>query len=54
MIGIGAGIPALPLVASTEAERREIATVLGRHGIVPAGTERGGARLPHSGARVGA
>jgi 4-hydroxy-tetrahydrodipicolinate synthase len=51
MIGIGAGIPALPLVASTEAQRREIATVLGRQGIVAAGTERGAARQP---ARVGA
>jgi 4-hydroxy-tetrahydrodipicolinate synthase len=51
MIGIGAGIPALPLVASTEAQRRDIAAVLGRQGIVAAGTERGAARQP---ARVGA
>jgi 4-hydroxy-tetrahydrodipicolinate synthase len=52
MVGIGTGIPALPLVASTEAERRAIATVLGRHGI--GATERMGARVTPSGARVGA
>jgi 4-hydroxy-tetrahydrodipicolinate synthase len=51
MVGIGAGIPALPLVASTEAQRRDIAAVLGRHGIGPAGAERVGARVT---ARVGA
>jgi 4-hydroxy-tetrahydrodipicolinate synthase len=33
MIGIGSGVPALPLVPSTESERREIATVLRRHGV---------------------
>ena len=51
MIGIGSGAPALPLVASTEAERRTIATVLGRHGVGPAAPDRGAARAP---ARVGA
>jgi 4-hydroxy-tetrahydrodipicolinate synthase len=49
MAGIGGGAPALPLVAATEAERREIATVLGRHDIGPAAA-RVGARA----ARVGA
>ena len=51
MVGIGGGFPALPLVASTDAERREIAAVLGRHGIVPSAAERVGARAT---ARVGA
>jgi 4-hydroxy-tetrahydrodipicolinate synthase len=50
MVGIGGGAPSLPLVPSTEAERREIAAVLGRHGIGPA-AERAGARAT---ARVGA
>jgi 4-hydroxy-tetrahydrodipicolinate synthase len=50
MVGIGTGFPSLPLVPSSDAERREIATVLGRHGIGPA-VERGGARAA---ARVGA
>jgi 4-hydroxy-tetrahydrodipicolinate synthase len=51
MIGIGTGTPALPLVPSTDGERRAIAAVLARHGIVPATTERRGARAP---ARAGA
>jgi 4-hydroxy-tetrahydrodipicolinate synthase len=51
MVGIGGGFPALPLVAATEGERREIATVLGRHGIGPEAPERVGSRAP---ARVGA
>jgi 4-hydroxy-tetrahydrodipicolinate synthase len=51
MVGIGAGVPALPLVASTEAQRRDIAAVLGRHGIGAGATERSGARVT---ARVGA
>jgi 4-hydroxy-tetrahydrodipicolinate synthase len=51
LVGIGAGLPAPPLVPSTDAERREIATALGRHGIGPASAERVGARTP---ARVGA
>ncbi len=54
MIGIGSGIPALPLVPSTEAERRAIAAVLARYGIGPAAAERGGAQLTPTGARVGA
>ena len=36
MIGIGSGTPAMPLVPSTEAERRAIGAVLVRHGIGPA------------------
>jgi 4-hydroxy-tetrahydrodipicolinate synthase len=52
MIGIGSGMPALPLVPSTEAERRSIAAVLARQGLGPASAERtGGGRAP---ARVGA
>lgn len=51
MVGIGGGTPALPLVASTEAERREIAAVLGRQGIGPASGGRVDARAT---ARVGA
>jgi 4-hydroxy-tetrahydrodipicolinate synthase len=35
MVGIGSGVPALPLVPSTEPERRTIAAVLARHGIGP-------------------
>ena len=49
MIGIGSGIPALPLVPSTEAERRAIAAVLARHGIGPASAER--PRRPRAGPR---
>jgi dihydrodipicolinate synthase/N-acetylneuraminate lyase len=44
MIGIGSGVPELPLLPSTEAERRAIATVLGRHGLGPSSAGRGGAR----------
>jgi 4-hydroxy-tetrahydrodipicolinate synthase len=54
MVGIGAGTPALPLSSSTEAERREIAAVLGRHGIPLVTAERVGTRLTSGGARVGA
>jgi 4-hydroxy-tetrahydrodipicolinate synthase len=36
VIGIAGGPPALPLVTSTEAERRAIAAILGRHGLGPA------------------
>jgi dihydrodipicolinate synthase/N-acetylneuraminate lyase len=50
MIGIGSGVPALPLVPSTETERRAIAAVLARHGLGPASAERTGGREP---ARVG-
>lgn len=51
MVGIGSGVPALPLVPATEAERRAIAAVLARQGIDVATTERAGGRAP---ARVGA
>jgi 4-hydroxy-tetrahydrodipicolinate synthase len=51
MIGIGGGVPALPLVPATETERRAIAAVLERHGIEPASGERAAGRAP---ARVGA
>ena len=51
MIGIGSGMPALPLVPSTEAERRSIAAVLRARGSAPRSTERTGGRAP---ARVGA
>jgi 4-hydroxy-tetrahydrodipicolinate synthase len=51
MVGIGNGAPSLPLVPSTEAERRAIAAVLARHGIGPAAPDRAGVRAP---ARVGA
>ena len=51
VIGIGSGVPALPLVPSTEAERRAVAAVLARHGLGPASAERGGLRAT---ARVGA
>jgi 4-hydroxy-tetrahydrodipicolinate synthase len=51
MIGIGSGMPALPLVPSTEAECRTIAAVLARQGLGPASAERTGGRAP---ARVGA
>ena len=51
MIGIGSGVPALPLVPATETERRAIAAVLARHGIEPASGERPRRRAP---ARVGA
>ena len=44
MLGIGSGVPSLPLVPSTEAERRTIAAVLARHGLGPASTGRGEAR----------
>ena len=50
MIGIGSGVPALPLVPSTETERRAIAAVLARQGVGP-GAERTPGRAP---ARVGA
>jgi dihydrodipicolinate synthase/N-acetylneuraminate lyase len=33
MIGIGSGVPALPLAPSTDSERRSIAAVLRRHGL---------------------
>jgi 4-hydroxy-tetrahydrodipicolinate synthase len=46
MIGIGSGVPALPLVPSTDAERRQIAAVLARQGIVAAGGERAASRAP--------
>jgi 4-hydroxy-tetrahydrodipicolinate synthase len=51
MIGIGSGMPALPLAPSTEAERRAVAAVLARHGVSPASGERSGVRAP---TRVGA
>jgi 4-hydroxy-tetrahydrodipicolinate synthase len=51
MIGIGSGVPALPLVPSTDAERRTIAAVLARQGLGPASAERTGGRAP---ARAGA
>jgi hypothetical protein len=44
MIGIGSGVPSLPLVPSTDAEHRAIAVILGRHGLGPASAGRGGAR----------
>ena len=51
MLGIGSGVPGLPLLPAIEVERRAIAAVLGHHGILPAGTGRGGARVT---ARIGA
>jgi 4-hydroxy-tetrahydrodipicolinate synthase len=51
IVGIGTGMPALPLAPSTEAERRAVAAVLARHGVGPASGERAGARPT---ARVGA
>jgi 4-hydroxy-tetrahydrodipicolinate synthase len=42
MIGIGTGVPALPLVPSTETERRAIAAVLARHGVGPASPQAEG------------
>ena len=55
MIGIGSGVPALPLVPSTETERRAIAAVLARQGVGP-GAERtrarAGARRRLSGAAM--
>src|SRR5262245_34370975 len=51
MIGIGDGIPALPLSPSTDMERRAIAAVLGRHGIGPTVPEPA---IAHAAARVGA
>jgi 4-hydroxy-tetrahydrodipicolinate synthase len=42
MIGIGSGVPSLPLVPSSEAERCAIAAILERHGLGPAGAGRGG------------
>ena len=40
LIGIGNGVPALPLVSSTDAERRAIAAVLARHGVGSASAGR--------------
>jgi 4-hydroxy-tetrahydrodipicolinate synthase len=34
LLGMGTGIPAAPLVPSSEAERRAIAAILGRHGLL--------------------
>jgi 4-hydroxy-tetrahydrodipicolinate synthase len=51
MLGIGSGVPSLPLLPATEAERRGIAAVLARHGLGPGGAGRGEARAA---ARVGA
>jgi 4-hydroxy-tetrahydrodipicolinate synthase len=45
MVGVGSGVPALPLVASTDAERRAIAAVLARHGVGPQSAGRGDARV---------
>jgi 4-hydroxy-tetrahydrodipicolinate synthase len=44
MMGIGSGVPGLPLEPATETERRAIAGVLARHGLEPASAGRGGAR----------
>jgi dihydrodipicolinate synthase/N-acetylneuraminate lyase len=44
MLGIGSGVPGLPLVPATDAERRAIAAVLARHGLGHAGPGRSGAR----------
>jgi 4-hydroxy-tetrahydrodipicolinate synthase len=46
MLGIGSGVPSLPLLPATEAERRAVASVLGRHGLGPAGAGRAAARAP--------
>jgi len=45
MIGIGTGVPALPLVSATDAERRAIAAVLARHALDPASAGKGDARV---------
>jgi 4-hydroxy-tetrahydrodipicolinate synthase len=51
MLGIGSGVPSLPLLPAIEAERRAIAAILARHGLGRAAAERGGARAT---ARIGA
>ena len=45
MIGIGTGVPALPLVSATDAERRAIAAVLARYALGPESAGKGGARV---------
>jgi dihydrodipicolinate synthase/N-acetylneuraminate lyase len=50
VIGIGSGMPALPLLPSTETERRAVAAVLARNGVGPTSGERG----VRATARVGA
>jgi dihydrodipicolinate synthase/N-acetylneuraminate lyase len=52
LIGIGSGVPAPPLQAATDGERRAIAAVLARHGIGPASAAPGGGA--RAAARVGA
>jgi 4-hydroxy-tetrahydrodipicolinate synthase len=51
MLGIGGGVPSLPLLPAIEAERRAIAAIIGRHGLLPKAGGRGGTRAT---ARIGA
>jgi 4-hydroxy-tetrahydrodipicolinate synthase len=44
MLGIGSGVPSLPLLPATEAERRGVAAVLARHGLGPATSGRAATR----------
>jgi 4-hydroxy-tetrahydrodipicolinate synthase len=46
MLGIGTGVPSPPLLPATEADRRAIAAVLGRHGVGVAGADLPGGRAP--------
>jgi 4-hydroxy-tetrahydrodipicolinate synthase len=46
MLGIGSGVPSLPLLPATDAERRGVAAVLARHRLGPATAVRAGAHAP--------
>jgi dihydrodipicolinate synthase/N-acetylneuraminate lyase len=35
LLGLGSGVPSLPLVPAQDAERRAIAAILARHGFLP-------------------
>ena len=46
MFGIGSGVPSLPLLPATDAERRGVAAVLARHRLGLATASRAGAHTP--------
>jgi 4-hydroxy-tetrahydrodipicolinate synthase len=46
MLGIGSGVPSLPLLPATDAERRGVAAVLARHRLGPAPAGRSATHAP--------